>query len=229
MTQQGLEGPVEFRPPRAGCDASPDRAIDVTRIALLDYGMGNLRSVAKALERVGAEVDLVTTVGGVAADGLVVPGQGAFGACRIGLDNAGSVAPLRSWIEAGRPYLGICLGLQILYDRSEESSQQGLGLFRGNVVRIRGDVKVPHIGWNQVRFRPGISVFEGLPDGTYFYFDHSYVPEEGGESAAWTEHGREICCGIARDALVAVQFHPEKSGDAGLNLLSNFVKECAVA
>jgi glutamine amidotransferase len=203
----------------------------VTRIALLDYGMGNLRSVAKALEKVGADVDLVTTIDGVDADGVVVPGQGAFGACRAGLENAGSTEALREWILDDRPYLGICLGLQILFERSEESGDEpGLGLIPGVVRRLPSSVKVPHIGWNQVRFRPGVPAFAGLDDGTYFYFDHSYAPESGAaDAAAWTEHGISFACGVARGAATAVQFHPEKSGDAGLTLLENFVKECASA
>ncbi len=200
----------------------------MTRIALLDYGMGNLRSVAKALERVGADVDVVTTLDGVATDGVVVPGQGAFGACRIGLENAGSAEPLREWVLDDRPYLGICLGLQILFDASDESAdEEGLGVFSGRVHRLPDKVKIPHIGWNQVRFRSGVPAFAGLDDDTYFYFDHSYAPSAGADgAAAWTDHGVEFACGVARGAVAAVQFHPEKSGDAGLTLLENFVKGC---
>lgn len=199
----------------------------MTRIALLDYGMGNLRSVAKALERVGATVDVVTSLRDATADGAVVPGQGAFGACRVGLDRSGSSDALRAWIDDARPYLGICLGLQILFERSEESpDREGLGVLPGTVTRLPDGVKVPHIGWNQVRFRAGAPAFAGLDDGTYFYFDHSYAPPESGASAGWTDHGVEFCCAVAEGNAVAVQFHPEKSGDAGLSLLEGFVKGC---
>lgn len=200
----------------------------MTRVALLDYGMGNLHSVAKALERVGADVEMVTTIDGVDAEGIVVPGQGHFGACRVGLERTGSVEALREWILDDRPYLGICLGLQILFAKSEESADEpGLALMPGVVRRLPDTVKVPHIGWNQVRFRGGVAVFAGLADGTYFYFDHSYAPEAGTpEAAAWTQHGIDFACGVARGAMAAVQFHPEKSGEAGLTLLENFVKGC---
>jgi imidazole glycerol phosphate synthase glutamine amidotransferase subunit len=203
----------------------------VTSISLLDYGMGNLRSVAKALERVGADVEQVTSIDGVRSAGVVVPGQGAFGACRAGLDRAASVEALREWILDDRPFLGICLGLQILFDGSEEAKDvPGLGLIPGLVRRLPSSVKVPHIGWNQVRFRPGVPAFAGLDDGTYFYFDHSYAPDAGSDdAAAWTEHGIEFACGVARGSTAAVQFHPEKSGEAGLSLLESFVKECAAA
>ncbi|MCA1833144.1 MAG: imidazole glycerol phosphate synthase subunit HisH [Actinomycetota bacterium] len=203
----------------------------MTRLALLDYGMGNLRSVEKALERAGADVDLVTTIDGIDSEGVVVPGQGAFGACRIGLERADSVDALREWILDDRPFLGICLGLQILFEGSEEAAAtEGLGLIPGIVRRLPDTVKVPHIGWNRVRFRAGVPAFAGIDDGTYFYFDHSYAPEaESQDAVAWTDHGVEFACGVARGAMTAVQFHPEKSGEAGLGVLENFVKECASA
>jgi len=205
----------------------------VTRVALLDYGLGNLRSVAKALERVGGSVDIVSNLDGVAADGIVVPGQGAFGACRAGLERTGSFEPLRAWIAAGRPYLGICLGLQILFDGSDESpAASGLGVVPGRIVKLPSTVKVPHIGWNEVTVTPPYrarGVFASVEDGAYFYFDHSYVPAPdaaAGWAAAATEYGVPFTCAVARDATAAVQFHPEKSGDAGLAFLERFVKEC---
>ena len=205
----------------------------MTRVALLDYGYGNLRSVAKALERVGGSVDIVSNLDGVAADGIVVPGQGAFGTCRAGLERSGSFEPLRAWIAAGRPYLGICLGLQILFDGSDESpSVPGFGIVPGRIVRLPSTVKVPHIGWNDVTVATasrGRGIFGAVEDGSYFYFDHSYVPARDaapGWAAATTEYGATFTCAVARDAAAAVQFHPEKSGEAGLALLERFVKEC---
>jgi imidazole glycerol phosphate synthase glutamine amidotransferase subunit len=200
----------------------------VSRIALLDYGMGNMHSVSKALEHVGASVEIVPALDGVVADGVVVPGQGAFGACSVALEASGSVESLRAWIEDARPYLGICLGLQVLFGSSEESpGELGLGVFAGRVGKLSGRVKLPHIGWNQVRLRPDVAAFAGLEDGTYFYFDHSYTPRDAGDvESAWTTYGDEFCCGVASETVVAVQFHPEKSGEAGLVLLENFVKGC---
>lgn len=195
-------------------------------VAVLDFGMGNLRSVAKALERAGADVEVTTEVPAHAA-GLVVPGQGAFGSCMTGLgERARTVA---SWIDEGRPYLGICLGLQVLFERSEEGGPPGLALLGGGVRRLPAEVKVPHIGWNEVRLVKAAPLFEGIEDGTRFYFVHSYYPEpaEPGVVATTTTYGVEFCSAVSLDAAAATQFHPEKSGEAGLRLLGNFVRLCA--
>lgn len=193
-------------------------------VAVLDFGMGNLRSVAKALERAGADVSLTHDVPARAA-GLVVPGQGAFGTCVTALGPR--MRDVVSWIADGRPYLGICLGLQVLFERSEESDAPGPGVLAGKVRRLPESVKVPHIGWNEVSIRAPAPIFAGIADGTRFYFVHSYYPDPAEDVvAATTEYGVEFCCAAWRDNVVATQFHPEKSGDAGLHLLANFVGMC---
>ena len=194
------------------------------KVTVLDFGLGNLRSVAKALERAGASVDVSPAVDD-AADAIVVPGQGHFGSC---VNNLGArLDDVRAWIADGRPYLGICLGLQVLFDRSEESPEPGAAIFRGDVVRLRGGdgVKVPQIGWNEVVPRTGARLFSGIDPGTRFYFVHSYypVPRDDEVIAATTDYGVSFCCAAERDNVFATQFHPEKSGDAGAALLKNFV------
>lgn len=197
----------------------------IPRVTVLDFGMGNLRSVAKAIERAGARVEVAEEVD-FDADGLVVPGQGAFGACMLNLGPR--LERARAWIDEGRAYLGICLGLQVLFEGSEEGPQPGTGVLPGMVVRLPGRVKVPHIGWNEVVPRAGARLFEGIDAGTRFYFVHSYYPEPKDEtvSAASTDYGVTFSCAVERDALMATLFHPEKSGDAGLALLRNFVGAC---
>lgn len=198
----------------------------MTGIAVLDFGMGNLRSVAKAIERVGAAVDVTSEVPAAAA-GLVVPGQGAFGSCLANLGPARRDAIAR-WIAEGRPYLGICLGLQILFESSEEApAGPGLAVLPGKVVRFPGDVKVPHIGWNEVRSARPSPALAGIPDGTRFYFCHSYYPDAGPDVvAATSEYGVEFSCAVWRGNVMATQFHPEKSGEPGLALLANFLEAC---
>ena len=198
----------------------------MTRLAVLDFGMGNLRSVAKALERVGATVDVTPTVP-LDADGLVVPGQGAFGSCLVNLGPAGRDA-IGQWIASGRPYLGICLGFQVLFEFSQEGGGPGLGVFEGKVVRFGEGVKIPHIGWNEVRPAREAPLFDGIASGTRFYFCHSYYPEATPEvTAATTDYDAEFACAAWRDNVHAVQFHPEKSGDPGLAVLANFVRAAA--
>ena len=155
-------------------------------VAVLDYGVGNLHSAAKALDRAGAEVRVVPTVaeaGGAA--GLVVPGVGAYGACLNGLASAGGAAAVARWLEGGRPLLGICVGMQLLFEASEEGPvSDGVGVVPGKIRSLTGDVKIPHIGWDEVTVRPGSRLFAGLGDGTRFYFVHSYAPEPGGDAVA---------------------------------------------
>jgi imidazole glycerol-phosphate synthase subunit HisH len=195
----------------------------VTRLAVLDFGMGNLRSVAKALERVGATVDVTTSVPSD-ADGLVVPGQGAFASCLVNLGPAGRDA-IAAWIGERRPYLGICLGFQVLFEQSQEGGGPGLGIFEGKVVRFPDGVKIPHIGWNEVRPTRDDALFAGIDPGTRFYFCHSYYPDTSADVAsALSDYGVEFACAASRDSIHAVQFHPEKSGEPGLALLSNFVR-----
>lgn len=196
-------------------------------IAIVDYGMGNLRSVHKAFERVGFSA-VVTQDREVIrkADGLVVPGVGAFKKAMENLKILKLIDPILEFIAKGKPFLGICLGLQLLFMESEEfGHQQGLGIFKGRVVRFPdSSLKVPHIGWNSIRWKKSVPIFEGLADGSYFYFVHSYfpVPEEQELVATTTYYGIEFTSSISRGNLFALQFHPEKSQTAGLQIIKNF-------
>ena len=195
-------------------------------VAVLDYGVGNLHSAAKALDRAGAEVRVVPTVaeaGGAA--GLVVPGVGAYGACLNGLASAGGAAAVAGWLEGGRPLLGICVGMQLLFEASEEGPvSDGVGVVPGKIRRLTGDVKIPHIGWDEITVRPGSRLFAGLGHGTRFYFVHSYAPEPDSDAvAAVCDYGGRFGAAVEHGNLFGTQFHPEKSGQAGLALLANFV------
>ena len=201
-------------------------------VAVLDYGVGNLHSAAKALDRAGAEVRVVPTVAEAAgAAGLVVPGVGAYGACLRGLGSAGGPAAVAGWLEAGRPLLGICVGMQLLFEASEEGPvSDGAGVVPGKIRRLTGGVKIPHIGWDEVTVRPGSRLFAGLGDGTRFYFVHSYAPEPDGEAiAAVCDYGGRFAAAVEHGNLFGTQFHPEKSGGAGLALLANFVTQARQA
>jgi glutamine amidotransferase len=202
-------------------------------IAVVDVCSGNLRSVERSLARVGADV-VVTRDAAVVrrADKVVVPGQGAFGVFMRGLADRGLGDALREAIASGRPYLGICLGMQILFDESEEQGPcAGLGLLAGRVERLRpadARLKVPHIGWNQVAIRRADPLLAGVDDGAYLYFVHSYhaVPVDRAVVAADAEHGGRLTAAVRKDNIFACQFHPEKSQAVGLQILRNFV-ECA--
>jgi imidazole glycerol-phosphate synthase subunit HisH len=201
-------------------------------VALLDYGVGNLHSAAKALDRAGADVRVVPTVAEAAgAAGLVVPGVGAYGACLRGLASAGGPAAVAGWLEGGRPLLGICVGMQLLFEASEEGPvSDGVGVVPGKLRRLTGQVKIPHIGWDEVTVRPGSRLFAGLGDGTRFYFVHSYAPDPDGEAvAAVCDYGGRFAAAVEHGNLFGTQFHPEKSGAAGLALLANFVSEVRAA
>lgn len=197
------------------------------RIALVDYGMGNLRSVEKALERVGARVLVTQDPRQVSvADKLVVPGVGAFSQAmrelrRLRLDEA-----IVEAVGRGKPYLGLCLGLQVLFEKSQEGDAPGLGLLGGKVVRFRTTLKVPHMGWNTVAVRKGSKLLAGVRKDERFYFVHSYyaVPKDPAVIASRTEYGESFCSAVERGPLMATQFHPEKSQAAGLSILKNFVK-----
>jgi glutamine amidotransferase len=199
-------------------------------IAVVDSGSGNLRSVVRALARVGAEARATTDPDEVRrADRVVVPGQGAFRDCVAGLRAAGLDQAVREVVAAGRPYLGICLGLQVLFDESEEQGPvAGLGLLSGRVVRFaaRPGLKVPHMGWNDVTVRRPDPLLAGLPTPAHFYFVHSYhaVPEDPDLVALAVDYGGPVCAAVRRENLFATQFHPEKSGAAGLALLAEFVR-----
>ena len=200
-------------------------------IALVDVCSGNLRSVERSLAQVGGEV-VVTRDAEVVrkADKIVVPGQGAFGIFMRELSARGLGEALREVIAAGKPYLGICLGMQVLFDESEEQGPcAGLGVIPGRVERLRPEdpaLKVPHIGWNQVVQRRGDPIFDGVADGAYLYFVHSFhaVPSAPEMVAANAEHGVRITAAVRKDNLFACQFHPEKSQAVGLQILRNFVE-----
>jgi imidazole glycerol-phosphate synthase subunit HisH len=197
-------------------------------IAIVDYGMGNLQSVQKALERVGASA-VVTRDPAVleAARGLVLPGVGAFGDAMANLRSQRLLAPVLRYAESGKPLLGICLGMQLLFDESEEMGRhQGLGLLPGQVVRFpRGDLRVPHVGWNEFRQVRG-DLLASIRDGAHAYFVHSYfvAPEEPLDVLATTEYGIEFAAVVGRGSVYGAQFHPEKSQEVGLQLLKNFVR-----
>ena len=200
----------------------------VASIAVVDSGSGNLRSVERALAAVGG-APVVTSDPDVVrrADRVVVPGQGAFADCMAAMARTGLGEAVREVVRAGRPYLGICLGLQILFQESEEHGPvAGLGLLPGRVVRFAPSVgKVPHIGWNQVRRRGDEPLLRGIPDGAHFYFIHSYLarPADSGAIALTCDYGGDFCAAVRVDNLFACQFHPEKSQGMGLRLLSNYV------
>jgi glutamine amidotransferase len=199
-------------------------------IAIIDYEMGNLRSVQKGFERVGHPAVITSDPAALAdAEKIVLPGVGAFRDAIGALRARKLIEPIRTAVEAGKPFLGICLGLQLLFDTSyEDGRHEGLGLIPGEVVRfnVPTQFKVPHMGWNQLRFRCRPPVFQGIDDGTHFYFVHSYyvVPRDPSVVGTTTEYSTPFCSSIWRDNLFAVQFHPEKSQASGLRLLKNFAE-----
>ncbi len=199
------------------------------RIAVVDYGMGNLRSVSKAIERVAPQAQVRVTAAPeeiLSSDRVVVPGQGAMPDCMRQLAASGARDAV---VEAARarPFLGICIGLQMLFEHGEEGDTPGLGLLGGEVPRFRlTGLKIPHMGWNEVAQSRPHALWAGIPDSSRFYFVHSYypAPRDAALTAATTVYGRPFTCAVARDNIFAVQFHPEKSQSAGLQLLSNFVR-----
>jgi len=200
-----------------------------TTIAVCDYGSGNLHSVSRALERVGATARVAREPAAMAgADAVVIPGVGHFGQCVRALRDAGFERPLRDAVDAGTPVIGVCVGMQILFEGSDEDDEPGLGILPGRVHRLPTSVRVPHMGWNTVAWAGRRHRFiAGIPDDTSFYFVHSFAPNLGPDTVGATEHGRTFSAVVAHDNVFATQFHPEKSGEAGLELYANIVREVA--
>lgn len=198
-------------------------------IAVLDYGMGNLHSVSRAIEKVGGSAMVTAQRREVGdADALVIPGVGAFGACVRALSDRGLDVAIRDFVGTGRPVFAVCLGMQVLFKESDEDPEEGLSIVAGRSRRLPPDVKVPHMGWNTVEWSGSHPYVDGIPDGTRFYFVHSYAPDViEGTTVGITEHGRRFSSVVAQDNVFATQFHPEKSADAGLQIYASFVKAVA--
>lgn len=203
-------------------------------IAVVDYGMGNLRSVSKAFQTQGYEVVVTRDPDKIEnASGLVLPGVGAFGDCVRNLNESGLTDTIKEYINSGRPFLGICLGLQVLFEQSEESpGAKGFGLIKGKVVRFpdfsKEGLKVPHMGWNRISIRKESGVLKDIPEGSRFYFVHSYYPKPDDDevTAVKTDYGLEFTSAVQVGNVFASQFHPEKSSYLGLRILRNFSALC---
>ncbi len=210
---------------------------DPVSIVVVDYGAGNLRSVCRALEAVGQDPVVTSDAATVdRAPGLILPGVGSANDAMRALGALGLVEPLRAYAASGRPFLGVCVGLQVLFDWSEEGGGVDcLGILRGAVRRFQADesagLKVPHMGWNTVRLRRSIPLIDGVPDETHFYFVHSYYAAPADEAlvVGETEYGRPFPAIVSQESVSAVQFHPEKSADLGLRLYENFARQVAGA
>ncbi|MGM0442269.1 MAG: imidazole glycerol phosphate synthase subunit HisH [Elusimicrobiota bacterium] len=201
-------------------------------ITIVDYKLGNVRSVANALKYLkNTSVKLSSSPKDIQkADGIILPGVGAFRKAMNNLEYLGLIEPVKAFIESGKPYLGICLGLQLLFTKSKEhGSTSGFNIIDGEVEEFSKEVKKPHIGWNQVESNRLNHMFNGIEDSSFFYFDHSYyvVPNSNNHlRTGKTEYGRKFVSALIRDNIWGVQFHPEKSADKGLKLLENFIEKC---
>ena len=201
----------------------------MSKIGIVDYGMGNLGSVSNACKFLGLDAEIISSSGQMdSCRAVILPGVGAFGDCMAHLTQHGFVSPIQKWIAAGNPFMGICLGLQALFQTSEETpGVEGLGVFNGSVKRfqIARELKVPQIGWNAVNQKqPECPLFAGIDDGAYFYFVHSFyvAPEDSTIIAGETDYGLNYCSAVWKDNVFAAQFHPEKSQTVGLQMLKNF-------
>ena len=201
-------------------------------IAIIDYDAGNIRSVQKALEECGADARITADADDIiAADGVVFPGQGACDASMRSIRERGLFDVIKQSIDSGKPFLGVCLGLQLLLESSEEGDEPCLAILKGSTKRLppektdQAGLKIPHMGWNSVSLSVDHPVFKGIPDESYFYFVHSYYadPEDKNIVAGVTNYGIDFCSAVAWDNVAAVQFHPEKSGAVGLSLYRNFL------
>lgn len=202
-------------------------------ISIIDYDAGNIKSVEKAIEFLGEEVEITSDKEKIlASDGVILPGVGAFGVAMEKLHSRNLVETIKEYAKTGKPFLGICLGLQLLFDESDETpGVKGLGLLEGKIKRIPSEyedgttLKVPHIGWNSIDINPSSKLMKGIPSDSYVYFVHSFYLEAANLSdvIATTEYGVKIHAAVERDNIMATQFHPEKSSDVGLKILSNFI------
>ena len=196
-------------------------------IAIVDYQAGNVSSVQKAIAASGGNAEISSEPDDISnADALVFPGQGACDSSMRELNQRNLVEPIKDFIKSGKPFLGICLGLQLLLDGSDEGSEPGLGILRGHVRRLPNDLKVPHMGWNRVQFHRTHPLFDGIPNGSYFYFVHSYYADLVDKEfvIGTTDYGVEFCSAAGKNNVLAVQFHPEKSGSLGLRIYGQFVQ-----
>lgn len=203
-------------------------------IAIIDYGAGNIQSIYKALKFLGCECKITDKKDEILeADGAILPGQGSFGDCAKSMKERGIDEAVRKFINSGKPFLGICVGLQLLFESSEESENaQGLGVFKGRIKKIpNGEgLKIPHMGWNSLSLKKQDGIFEGAQENSFVYFVHSYYldAEDKAIVSAQTEYGVRIDAAISFKNITATQFHPEKSGEAGLKMLKNFAEMCGV-
>ncbi|HZT68726.1 MAG TPA: imidazole glycerol phosphate synthase subunit HisH [Terriglobia bacterium] len=195
-------------------------------IGVINYGAGNVGSVLRAVQYLGCAAEAIEDPALLPnAEKLILPGQGHFGAMMEALKAKRMIGPLREQISGGKPFLGICLGLQALYESSEEApGEEGFGLLPGRVKRFEGIFKVPHLGWSQLEIRHSDGIFEGVPDGSFAYFCHSYYGPVTPETTVITEYAQTFAAAAQVGSVYAVQFHPEKSGDVGLKILENFLK-----
>ncbi len=208
--------------------SAPDGSERQPTIAILDYGIGNLRSAEKTLERVGAAPVLTRDADVVAgADGVVLPGVGNFGRVMLAIREAGVDALAHAAVERGTPFLGICVGMQAMYESSDEvGGIEGLGILSGHIRRLSDGVKRPQMQWNTLAYTRPSPLFAGIDEGSWVYFVHGYAPEMTDDVVATCSYGGDVVAAIQRDEVYATQFHPEKSGPVGVAIVSNFVQRC---